>query len=426
MHSSHPRFTRALGTLAVAAALAALPGCFSGTEGGSALGPQVSVTADAKAGPECVGRSAARPPAGLVTTSFQGQSLALWPFTDRTFDGAGEDPVNLIFTGQADPRRIRAALLALDGDRTAYGFPNVYPFNARWTDANGDAMIAYSGSEGWAGSVVQLMLGNYAPVRAHLRLFRSGTRFGRDGTWTVGSAHFEVMIPGTADHQVLSWELAEQLVTVDLMRTGLLSPTAPMGSTGAINPAPGYRTIPAIIYNGLPAELVAVIQGPPQPAAADVPIGTDGRATILNLEKAAPLACDPRTEDVTFTYQQVIPKPICNASGANWVLVEGPVTFRKTARVAHNGAYSFHSGYYGKLRITPVDLSSGSPVPVGAPYDAVVSQSQEGFLGDQGGELVCDTKRIAPQPGGTEFLVSFLKVATHGQKTVRSQSHCNP
>ena len=37
-----------------------------------------------------------------------------------------------------------------------------------------------------------------------------------------GAAHFEVLIPGTTDHQVLSWIVARDLVVGDLMRSGLL------------------------------------------------------------------------------------------------------------------------------------------------------------------------------------------------------------
>jgi len=63
------------------------------------------------------------PPAGLVTVPFGGDELTWWPYTVMDFSGDPVDPGNLIFAGQADPLRIRAALLALNGDRTAFGFP---------------------------------------------------------------------------------------------------------------------------------------------------------------------------------------------------------------------------------------------------------------------------------------------------------------
>jgi len=425
MNLSAKTLLRALGLLGAAATLAALPGCLGSDPVTPGLGPQVSVTLDRgtqNPGPECSRGGNPAPPGGVTTVTFAGRTLRMWPFVDRVYNGTGEDPINLVFVGQADPRQIRAALLALDGNRTAYGFPDAYPFNARWSDANGDAMVAFGGTDGWVGSVVQLQLGNYAPVRAHLRLFRTGSRF-QGGQWTLGNAHFEVMIPGTADHQVLSWELAEQLVVVDMMRSGLLSPTQPVGSTGPINPSP-YREIPDVIYNQLPPELIAAIGGPAQPASGPVPIATDGRATILNVEKAAKVAPDVRTENLTFTYDQVIPKPICNASGAQWVLVQGPVTFKKTARVDAEGGYRYQSSYAGTLTILPLDLTQSPPVPAGAPYQAQVGEDQEGWMKGTCELMLSDTRRVAAEPGGSEFLITLLKEATHGPKIATSRSHC--
>jgi hypothetical protein len=224
-------------------------------------------------------------PAGLVETAFGGSTLRLWPYTGHSFDGTASDPVNLLFVGEADPVAIRDALLSLDGDRSAAGFPPVHPFNARWSDAIGDAQTNWSGREGWSGSAIQLQLGTYEPVRFHLRLFRTAAPFPGGGTWTVGAAHFEVMIPGTADHQVLSWERAEQVVIADLVRSGLLDAAAPLGTSGVIHTAPTFREIPPVLYNGLPPELVAYIEGPSPPVSAPVGIRTDGQATIL---RAAP------------------------------------------------------------------------------------------------------------------------------------------
>src|SRR5262245_60839580 len=119
------------------------------------------------------GGGGALPPAGLVDVSLGEERLTIWPYTGTSFDGTPSDPVNLVFAGEADPIQIRAALLALDGNRP--GLPPVYPFDAVWSDAVGDAQTTYAGDEGWVGSVIQLQLGNYGPVRFHLRLFRSGT-----------------------------------------------------------------------------------------------------------------------------------------------------------------------------------------------------------------------------------------------------------
>src|SRR3954469_22871396 len=180
--------------------------------------------------------SAAAPPSLLVPIALAGGSISIWPYTGVDFSGTPQDPINLVFTGKSDPRSIRSALMSLDGDRTAFGMPPVFPFNCTWSDAIGDLQTGYNATAAWVGSAVQLACGGYGPVRFHVRLFEAGAT-------TLGNAHFEVLIPGTADHQVLSWELAEQLVKVDLIRSGLLDAADPLGSTGSINDSP-FREIP--------------------------------------------------------------------------------------------------------------------------------------------------------------------------------------
>src|SRR5262249_56992811 len=124
--------------------------------------------------------------------------------------------------------------------------------------------------------------------------------------------YFEVLIAVTADDQVLSWELAQQLVVVDMIRSGLLDPTTPYILSDAINEAPSFRTIPEAIYNGLPAELKALTGGPAGDASSPVPIGNDGRAAILNVTGEAPLQPAAFAQSFTLTYDQVIPKPLCS------------------------------------------------------------------------------------------------------------------
>jgi hypothetical protein len=182
-------------------------------------------------------------PADLVTVENAGHSLTFWPYTSAGLSDQPSDPINLVFVGKASPVAIRAALMGLDGDRSSLGLPPVPPFNARWTDAFGDAQGTYASEGGWTGSVIQLALGDYGPIRVHLRLFSTKAPYG-DGTWTLGGAHFEVLIPGTTEHQVLSWEIAQQIVVGDLMRSGLISGVT---LTSTINAAPSFRDIPAPI-----------------------------------------------------------------------------------------------------------------------------------------------------------------------------------
>jgi hypothetical protein len=159
-------------------------------------------------------------PSELVTVTFAGAEVTFWPYVGARLDGEASDPVSLVFYGKAHPVQIRAALLALDGDRSDYGIPNVYPFNATWHDAMGDLQGAYVDGPGWSGSVVQLQCGDYDPLRFHLRLWQTGVP-GLDGAaWTLGTAHFDLMIPGTADHQAFLGS-AGAAGPRDLIRTGL-------------------------------------------------------------------------------------------------------------------------------------------------------------------------------------------------------------
>lgn len=362
------------------------------------------------------------PPSGLVTVSDNGSSLTLWPYTGTSFDGVGSDPVNLLFVGEADPVAVRDALMSLDGNRTALGFPPVPPFDARWTDCVGDAQTNYAQGGGWAGSVIQLQLGSYAPLRVHLRLFTTGAAYGA-GTWTVGAAHFEVLIPGTADHQVLSWELAEQIVAADLLRSGLLDAGSPATPSGAINAAPSFREIPNFIYNGLPPELAGLIQGPPQPSEAGVPIANDGQATVLHLAKRAPRA-GATHEAFTIEYDQVVPRPLCSGGPLDWIHVKGPVAFEKTAGVDNTGRYFFDSRYAGQLTATPVDITATPPAPSGEPFEALVSERQDGETGPRGSRVHAFTRRLVPGQGGSEFVLTRLDVGTIGGNRFELQTRC--
>ncbi len=362
------------------------------------------------------------PPSGLVTVD----NLTFWPYTGASFSGEPVDPINLLLCGQADPVRVRAALLALDGDRTAFGLPDAWPFNATWTDCIGGAVqTTYAaGPDGWVGSVVQLMLGAYDPVRFHLRLFHTGVADGTGGEWTLGGAHFEVRIPGTADHQVLSWEIAQQIVVADLMRSGLLGGATPVLPSGTINAAPSFRAIPAVIYNGLPPELIALIGGPPPPVAADVPLSSDGEATILNLTGQAPLVPGTWAQSVDLSYGQVVPKPFCSAGPEDYLLVAGPITFNLTVTLSQRGEYSYHSDYLGELTATPVDITSGQPVPAGDPYAARVTGHSAGSLRADWGQVWSVDKKLTRPGAGPELLYEWLQALDRGPKKYSALTRC--
>ncbi len=365
-------------------------------------------------------------PAGLATVTFADQSVTLWSYTGISFDGEPVDPVNLVFVGQADPLQIRAALLALDGDRTAFGFPDAYPFNASWGDAiGGDVQTAYARQgDGWLGSVVQLQLGDYEPVRVHLRLFRTDHAFGEDGIWTLGGAHFEVMITGTADHQVLSWELAEQVVVADLMRSGLLDASTPTGSTGVISAAPSFREIAPEIYNALPVELKFLIEGPLDEQADPVPIVSDGTATILHLAGVAPPSTGASWSTVTIHYDQYVPKPFCSDGPYDWLYVSGPIDFSLCVNVGADGGYTYSSEYWGTLEATTVDMSGGVPQLVGEPFPVLVNGAQGGALSDEDAWVHSESRRLAQRDGGSESQVTRLDVNAGGAKSYGTEMQC--
>lgn len=341
--------------------------------------------------------TARTPPAALVSIAVGAGSLSLWPYTGADFSGAAQDPVNLVFTGRADPRAVRSALFALSGDRSAAGLPNVAPFNCTWTDAIGDLQTAWNASSGWVGSAVQLACGSFGPIRIHVRLFQAGAV-------TVGNAHFELLIPGTTDHQVLSWELAEQLVTIDMARSGLLA--AAPGSTGVINTAPGFRQIPPVIYNLLPADLKAVIGGPAGTVGSPVDIASDGAATVFDLSGLAPAAGETE-QRFTVAFDQIIPRPFCASGPGDYLQVRGPVDLRKVVQV--DGAGGLHSEFEaaGRLQLTPVDPASGAPT--GPAYDAEVKDHQVTQFDDRGGQV-----------NGMAMQMELPQdVAGRGRKTVR-------
>ena len=329
-----------------------------------ALGAAACSDQDTPTGPQPgLNAHTAAAPTGLVTAAWGGSSVTLWPYTTEDFGVTRKDPINLLFVGNADPRAIRAALLALDGDRTPL-FPDQFPFNCTWSDVpEGGIQASYSTAEGWAGSAIQLACGPYGPIRFHLRLFRAGA-------WTMGGAHFEFNVPGTTEHQVLSWEGAEQLVAFDMYRTGLAAPV----DSAAVNDAPGFHTVPAMIVPLLPPELLAVLcpAGVPWPCdgSADVPILNSGRATIVYVWGGTDAAAGAFAREQTVTFDQVIPKPFCAGGAFQYLYVYGPIAFREHWVLTPSNNYLATFEASGTLALTPIDPMTGQFL--GETYQATV------------------------------------------------------
>lgn len=360
----------------------------------------------------------AAPPAELVTVSHGGESVTFRPYTGTDFGDHRSDPINLAFVGPGDALSIRAALFALDGNRAPM-LPPVFPFDCTWKDAIGEEQTGYSTADGWEGSVVQLECGDYAPVRFHLRLFSAGG-------WTIANAHLDVLIPGTPNHQVLAWELAEQLVVVDFVRSGLLA--EPPSPTQPIHEAP-FRSIPAIIYNNLPPGLQQLAWDPtganpaPPEVVQPVPILTDGRATILRLGDAPSPSAGAAIQSFVIEFDQVIPKPFCNPGNA-FVLVRGPVELTQDVRVTPSGNLQRSFSARGELDVTPVNPITGHPI--GPTQRARVQDLTQAHLNRQVRQLHYSRRQQLETAGPPEQLREDLQVGPNRVTRFDRNERCTP
>jgi len=302
------------------------------------------------------------PPAGLVTVSIGGGTSTFFPYTADDFSGAPKDPINAIFAGYANPLMIRAALRRLDGNRTAFGLPNAAPFNCTWKEAIGDEQAAYGEAEGWTGSAVQLACGEWG-IRFHMRLFK-------EGSVTLAGVHMDLNIPGTHEHEVISWELPEQLLAIDMIRSGLLAGLPQLSAP--ITAAPTFREIRLPVWNGMPTQLkalVGVLGGPAIP--------TDGRARLFELATPEPIVDDVVEQEFVIQFNQVIPKPFCGGPN-DYLFVQGPLYYRGVARVTAAGTYHREHTTTAALVATPVNPLTGQPI--GAPMNADVSDEHSANL----------------------------------------------
>jgi hypothetical protein len=358
------------------------------------------------------------PPSPLVNVSAGEDELTFWPYVGNNFSGEAHDPINLIFIGEADPRDIRAALLALDGDRTAFGYDPIPPFNLTWDDAIGFMMTTYGEPEGWTAGCIQLCCGDYQEPRFHIRLFKVGP-------YTMANVHFEVLIPGTADHQVLSWEVAEEFVMVDFIRSGLLDPDVPMIPTQQINDSP-FRTIPDYIYNELPVEVRAYIGGPLEDIVGETGIGTDGHAMILNLAGTAGRVAEVRVKDFILNYGQMVPKPFCSSGPMDFLYVQGPVQMTMTTTLSSTGQYDMIFQAMGELTATPFDPVN--KVPIGEPIPTLVKERYVSVFGDDhwSGTSMQYQKLIPPSSEGGGRLFTWLHIKSSGGNGYRAEVWCGP
>ena len=306
-------------------------------------------------GPARAGTSAPRPP-DIVDVSTGGQQMTLWPFTGNDFSGAPSDPINLIFP-DTDPRQLRQALMALDTTRPSFA---ALPFaGCLWRDAMGSEQVAWAEADGWVGGAVQL-----ACVKAGAPLgdpFRVHVRFFRQGTSTLGAAHLDFLIPGSAEHESIAWELPRAFVTYDMGRTGLL--TSPPSSVSLIPPG-SLGVVRRPIFDGLVAGgaggLLAIL-GLSAPPSGDVPIPVSGQATIL----ASHIVFEPKKatirDELEVVYGINVPKPFCATGPTDFVRLQGPLRLALTTRMSSSGDFSRTYTISGLLTVTPLPIGDAAP-----------------------------------------------------------------
>jgi len=360
-----------------------------------ALGGLTSLCAVAAVAHEAYGRPGhPRPPSGLVHVSAGGESLTVWPYTTSDFE-TPSDPINLVFPN-ADPREIRQELMKLGGAR-GFPLPALLGGDCRWTDAMGYEQAAYRAYwryGEWVGGAIQLAcvhegapLGDY--FRFHIRLFRVGKH-------TVGNAHYEILIPGTAEHEVLSWDFARDFVTYDVGRTNtIVAAPQPVGMI----PAGSFRAVRGAVYEqlllfqgGALIPLLTSLGLYPAPGPGDVPIPTNGKAVALVTD----IDFQPqRTHTVTTTrvdYGVDIPKPFCgNPNVPEFVRLGGePLTFTLSVSTGPSGRYERTYAIGGTLDVTPLPSGSTLPASIFEIHQAsmddrhaqVTERTQQSLLGD--------------------------------------------
>jgi hypothetical protein len=348
------------------------------------------------AGLACLGAAAAvadgshglpgnqRPPSGVIHVSAGGERLTVWPYTTDDLR-TPSDPVNLVFLN-ADPRAIRQELLKLDGDRTGSPFAALPMGDCTWEDGMGNEQAAFGRPERWVGGAIQLVcvhhgfpLGDPAvPFRYHVRLFRIGAH-------TLGGAHFELLIPGTAEHEALSWDLARELVAYDLGPGRAGAVIVPPELVGLI-PGGYFRAVRRPIYDGLTGPssppglmyfLETVLRLVPPDATSDVPIPTSGeaRAFITDIEFAP-----ARTHEVTTTqvdYGVDVPKPFCATGPGDFVHLGGRLQFTLSVSTLPSGHYERTHTIGGTLRVTPLGPGAGPAA------DASIFELHRAWIGDR-------------------------------------------
>ncbi len=337
-------------------------------------------------------------PSPLASVTFGESTLSLWPYT---WDGVDADlkvdPIHLVFPGAPDPRQIRAALLLLDGNRSAFGVAET----CVWQDALGGSNQTAYAQGGWAGSAIQLTCGAYSQ-RFHLRLFSAGD-------WTLGAAHFEVNIPGTQEHEVLSWEAAKSLVMLDLYRAGIALPPPYVSQTAPITDYPTYREVRSEVYAMLDAATKAAL------GLTTSAIPNSGTAAIEQLSDLPEGERLVVNRELTIDMDQTVPT-FCSEE-IPYVHVEGPLTFQQHVVMTASGNYVSQVKALGTLDVTTL---------TGETYKAIIHDMQHGLVTDNT-TLVTFFQLQTVVPMGTYAarLRLDFRVGPAGSASYTAEMRCN-
>lgn len=298
--------------------------------------------------------SAARVATPTYTSVTVGdETFEFWPYTTSKLSiTSPDDPINLLLVGEGDPRAVRAALMALG--------PSPVPLlsGCTWTDAVGDEQASAADPVGWTGSAIQLACGPWE-LRLHVRLFDIGEAI-------LLGAHFEMAIPDTDQHQVLSYSLAKMIMLGELSRTNLVN-QAGIEYTDVVTQS--TQNVRAVLFNELPDWFQELLTGTAGDVAADFPI-PNGDGIVI----AVPIAhyADAATgsyQEFTIEYGQWVDKPFCQAPG-EFVYVAGPVHVAMTVTIAADGTLQRYMRAQGQLSITTT---------TGSEYGANVTQDQQAW-----------------------------------------------
>ena len=275
--------------------------------------------------------------------------------------------------------------MTLVGRRPTWSFLPSGANGCVWMDGMGYDQAAYVEPEGWVGDELQLVCATPdSPLgkedRFHVRLFRSGPH-------TIGGAHFEINVPGTAEHEVLSWEMARDFVTDEIAR---LDMAAFQGEAEVFEPKDGtFRTVRGQVNyyvfatnNAFWARLGLL--DPPAPGLPAAPIPATGLAAVF----APSFTFVPVKSDFTLTdyrtYGVVTTKPFCG--GAPVQITGGPLTLRLRVQTNPSGKYQRTFTVAGYLKIKTLST--------GVVQDAVISQISRGMLTDNHGQVSEEVSQI--------------------------------